>query len=101
MKEGYIIYVVGEESQHEPELKVLIKENNLDLFEYRISGNKPLPNIYQAYHELQQQRVTTVNCLSVQFNKLAGHYVFLDQSMSLDAFTDINGLCSQQELTAA
>jgi len=98
MKEGYIIYVIGEETPKETELKVLVKENRLDLFEYRLCGNKPLPGIYRAYQELQQRRVTAVNCLAVRFDKEAGNYVFLDQAMSLDGFADLNVLCSAQEL---
>ena len=98
MKEGYIIYVIGEETPKESELEALIKENQLDLFEYQLCGNKPLPSIYRAYQELQQQRVTAVNCLSVRFDQQAGNYVFLDQAMSLDGFADLNTLCSAQEL---
>ncbi|MCD6152277.1 MAG: hypothetical protein J7J70_11620 [Deltaproteobacteria bacterium] len=98
MKEGYIIYVIGEETPKETELKVLIKENRLDLFEYQLCGNKPLPGIYRAYQALQQRRVTAVNCLAVRFDKEAGNYVFLDQAMSLDGFADLNVLCSAQEL---
>ena len=98
MKEGYIIYVIGEETPNESELEALIKENSLDLFEYRLCGNKPLPGIYRAYQELQQRRVTAVNCLSVRFDKQAGTYVFLDQAMSLDGFADLGALCSAQEL---
>ena len=101
MKEGYIIHVVGRGLQDKSALKSLIKKNNLDLFEYRLSGNQPLPGIYQAYQELQEQHVTSVNCISVQFSEEAGDYVFLDQSMSLDAFTDISELCSKQELGTA
>lgn len=98
MKEGYIIYVIGEETPNESELKVLIKENQLDLFEYRLCGNKPLPGIYRAYQELQQRQVTAVNCLSVRFDKETGTYIFLDQAMSLDGFADLDALCSAQEL---
>ena len=98
MKEGYIIYVIGEETPKESELEALIKENRLDLFEYQLCGNKPLPGIYRAYQELQQRRVTAVNCLSVRYNQETGNYVFLDQSMSLDGFADLNVLCSAQEL---
>ena len=98
MKEGYIIYVIGEEPPNKSELETLIKENRLDLFEYRLCGNKPLPGIYRTYQELQQRRVTAVNCLSVRFDKQAGNYVFLDQAMSLDGFADLNALCSAQEL---
>jgi hypothetical protein len=50
---------------------------------------------------LQKQQVTAVNCLSVEYSEEAGDYVFLDQSMSLDAFTDISELCSKQELGTA
>ena len=98
MKEGYIIHVVGKVAQNESALRSLVKNNNLDLFEYRFSGNRPLPGIYKAYQELQESHVSSVNCLSVKFNEEAGDYVFLDQSMSLDAFTDISKLCSEQEL---
>jgi len=98
MKEGYIIHVVGKAAQDESALHSLIKKNNLDLFAYRLSGNRPLPGIYKAYQELQNEHVTSVNCLSVQFSDETGDYVFLDQSMSLDAFTDIGELCSEQEL---
>ncbi len=100
MKEGYIIHVVGKAAQDSSALTELIKRNNLDLFEYRLSGNLPLPGIYKAYQELQEQHVTSVNCLSVQFSEVAGDYVFLEQSMSLDGFTDISALCSKQELNA-
>ena len=98
MKEGYIIYVIGEETPNESELKTLIKENRLDLFDYRLSGNKPLPSIYRAYRELQQRQVTAVSCLSVRFDQKTGNYVFLDQVMSLDGFADLNALCSDREL---
>ncbi len=98
MKEGYIIYVIGEETPKESELEALIKENRLDLFEYRLCGNKPLPGIYRAYQELQQRRVSAVSCLSVRYDQEAGNYVFLDQAMSLDGFADLNELCSAQEL---
>jgi len=98
MKEGYIIYVIGEETPNESELEALIKENHLDLFEYRLCGNKPLPGIYHAYQELQQRRVSAISCLSVHYDQKAGNYVFLDQSMSLDGFADLNVLCSAQEL---
>jgi len=99
MKEGYIIYVIGEESPNESELEALIKENQLDLFEYQLCGNKPPPGIYRAYQELQQKQVTSVNCLSVRFDKETGTYIFLDQAMSLDGFADLDALCSAQELT--
>ncbi|MEA3332541.1 MAG: hypothetical protein U9Q58_02970 [Pseudomonadota bacterium] len=98
MKEGYIIYVIGEESPKESELEALIKENRLDLFEYQLCGYKPLPGIYHAYQELQRRRVTEVNCLSVRYDQEAGNYVFLEQAMSLDGFADLNVLCSAQEL---
>jgi len=98
MKEGYIIHVVGKTGQDESALQSLIKRNNLDLFEYRLSGNQPLPGIYRAYQELQSKQVTSVNCLSVEFSEETGDYVFLEQSMSLDAFTNISELCSKQEL---
>ena len=98
MKEGYIIHVVGKAAQDESALRSLVKRNNLDLFEYRFSGNQPLPGIYKAYQELQELQVSSVNCLSVQFSEEADDYIFLDQSMSLDAFTDISQLCSEQEL---
>ncbi len=100
MKEGYIIHVVGKAAQDGTALTDLIKRNNLDLFEYRLSGNRPLPGIYKAYQELQKQQVTSVNCLSVKFNEEAGDYVFLEQSLSLDTCTDISTLCSEQELGA-
>jgi hypothetical protein len=101
MKEGYIIHVVGKAAQDQSALRSLIEKNNLDLFEYRLSGNQPLPDIYKAYQELQKQQVTAVNCLSVEYSEEAGDYVFLDQSMSLDSFTDISRLCSKQELGTA
>ena len=101
MKEGYIIHVVGKADKNQSALQSLIKRNNLDLFAYRLSGNQPLPGIYKAYQELQNEHVTSVNCLSVQFSEETGDYVFLDQTMSLDAFTDINELCSKQELGTA
>ncbi len=101
MKEGYIIHVVGKAVRNESALQSLIRRNNLDLFEYRLSGNQPLPGIYRAYQELQSKQVTSVNCLSVQYSEEMEDYVFLDQSMSLDAFTDICKLCSKQELGAA
>ncbi len=101
MKEGYIIHVVGKAAQDESALHSLIQKNNLDLFEYRLSGNQPLPGIYKAYQELQNEHVTSVNCLSVQFSEETRDYVFLDQSISLDAFTDISKLCSKQELGTA
>ncbi|MEA1923881.1 MAG: hypothetical protein U9N63_14660 [Pseudomonadota bacterium] len=99
MKEGYIIYVIGEETPKESELEALIKENRLDLFEYRLCGNKPLPGIYRAYQELQQRRVSAVSCLSVRYDQETKNYIFLDQAMSLDGFADLNVLCSAQELT--
>lgn len=98
MKEGYIIHVVGKANHNESALQSLVKRNNLDLFEYRFSGNQPLPGIYRAYQELQSKQVTSVNCLSVQYSEDMGDYVFLDQSMSLDAVTDISAFCSRQEL---
>ena len=100
MKEGYIIYVVGDEPPHEAELKTLISSNNLDIFEYCISGNKPLPGIYRAYQDLQLKRVSAVNCLSVRFNRETKKYDFLDQAMSLDAFSDISLLCTESELAS-
>ena len=98
MKEGYIIYVIGEETPNDSKLQVLIKENRLDLFEYQLCGNRPLPGIYHAYQKLQQRQVSNVNCLSVRFDQEAGNYIFLDQAMSLDGFADLNALCSAQEL---
>ena len=98
MKEGYIIYVIGEETPKESELEALIKENQIDLFEYQLCSNKPLPNIYHAYRKLQQRQVSNINCLSVRFDKESKNFVFLDQSMSLDGFADLNTLCSPQEL---
>jgi hypothetical protein len=100
MKEGYIIYVVGDGPLHEVELKALISRNNLDIFEYCISGRKPLPGICRAYQDLQKRRVDAVNCLSVRFNRKTRNYDFLDQSMSLDTFSDISSLCSEQELAS-
>lgn len=98
MKEGYIIHVVGKANQNESALQSLVKRNNLDLFEYRFSGNQPLPGIYRAYQELQSRQVTSVNCLAVQYSEDMEDYVFLDQTMGLDAVTDICALCSKQEL---
>jgi len=98
MKEGYIIYVIGEETPKKSELETLIRENRFDLFEYQLCGNDPLPGINRAYQQLQQRQVTAVNCLSVRFDEKAGNYVFLDQTMSLNGSADLNTLCSAQEL---
>ncbi len=98
MKEGYIIYVIGEEAPKKSELETLVKENKIDLFDYQLCGNRPLPGIYHAYQKLQQQKVSNVNCLSVRFDQESQNYIFLDQTMSLDGFADLNALCTAQEL---
>jgi hypothetical protein len=99
MKEGYIIYVVGEDPPQKAELEQLVRENRLDLFEYRLCGRAPYLNgLYRAYQELQQNRVTTINCLSVSFDKQEKRYRFLDQSLNLDSTTDLKRFCTPQEL---
>ncbi len=99
MKEGYIIYVVGEDPPQKKELDLLIQENRLDLFEYQLCGRTPYLNgLYQAYKKLQEKRVSSINCLSVSFDKKQKRYRFLEQCLSVDANTDLNRLCTPQEL---
>jgi len=98
MKEGYIIYVVGEEPPRESELAELIRDNHLDLFEYRICGAAPLPGVYRACRELQKKRVSQISCLSVIFNREDGSYSFLDQSFDFNAAVDLSRFCSPEEL---
>jgi len=99
MKEGYIIYVVGEDPPQKEELDRLIRENRLDLFEYRLCGRAPYLNgLYKAYQELQQNRVSTINCLSVSFDKQKRRYRFLEQSLNFDSTADLKRFCSPEEL---
>jgi len=99
MKEGYIIYVVGEDPPQKAELDQLIRENRLDQFEYRLCGRAPYLNgLYKAYQELQQQKVSTINCLSVSFDKQENRYRFLEQSLNLDSSADLKKFCTPQEL---
>ena len=99
MKEGYIIYVVGGEPPQPDELEKLIKENHLDLFEYRICGHTPpLPGVFSAYRELQKKKVSQISCLSVCYNRETGGYNFLEQSINLDSVVDLGAYCSPQEL---
>jgi len=98
MKHGCIIYLVGDEPLRDSAMKQLIRENGLESTECLICGAKPLPNIYQAYRELQQQQVTDIACISVRFDPETGGYVFLEKAMSLDGFADLSLLCSQEEM---
>ncbi len=99
MKEGYIIYVVGEDPPRRKRLEQLIRENHLDLFEYRICGHTPpLAGIYSAYQDLQQKKVSTISCLSVSYDPEKGSYQFLEQSLNVNAGIDLGRFCSPQEL---
>jgi len=99
LKEGYIIYVVGEDPPQKKRLEQLIKENHLDLFEYRICGHTPpLAGIYSAYRDLQRKRVSAISCLSVSYDRDNESYQFLEQSLNLDSGIDLSRFCSPQEL---
>ena len=98
MKQGCIIYVVGDEKLHEEAMQELIRDNGLETTECLICGTKPLPNIFQAYRSLQQRQVTDIACISVQYNAGSGNYAFLERAMSLDGFADLSVLCSAEEI---
>jgi hypothetical protein len=98
VKPGCIIYLVGDESPRDSAMKQLIRDNGLEATECRMCGVKPLPNIYQAYRELQQQQVTDIACISVRYDLETGGYVFLEKAMSLDGFADLSILCSPEEI---
>ncbi len=98
MKHGCIIYLVGDEPLRDAAMEQLIRDNGLDSTECRICGARPLSNIYQAYRELQQQRVTDIICISARYDQETGGYIFLEKAMSLDGFADLSVLCSPEEM---
>ena len=98
MKHGCIIYLTGDEPLCDSAMKQLIRENGLENTECQVCGTKPLPSIYQAYRELQQQHVTDIICISVYYDQAVGSYVFLEKALSLDGLADISTLCSAEEM---
>ncbi len=98
MKQGCIIYVVGDQPLDRTAIGRLLAENGLDTVEHRLCGARPLPSIYRAYRELQQRQVRDIACISVRYDHEAGRYVFLERALSLDSFADLAVLCSPEEL---